>query len=191
MKLEYGCVDLSGLYDFAKTVDLFRKSKSRESYRKYRVCYQHLIKDVQKIPGWYVWYDSNSGKVIYIGCTGDSLHNRLKETLRNEYVIFWMEKKKNSKKVADLKALYKEKYNANIERAAKKYGANRIFWIGGKGITDGERDIVEMKLINKFDHKELANDDRRDYSKIELALFDEVEEIVESHLQASECHEAQ
>lgn len=70
-------------------------------YHQYQECYLPLINDVSKIPGWYLWYNSNSGKVIYIGAS-KSLNGRLRERLTDGYVIFWMKSPDDNDTVADL-----------------------------------------------------------------------------------------
>ncbi|MCP4150561.1 MAG: hypothetical protein GY757_22635 [bacterium] len=83
--------------------------------------------------------------------------------------------------VKTLSDSYEGKYNANINRAWKKLGSNQIFWFGAEEVTRGELDIVEMKLINQFEPS-LVNEDKRNYRKIELELFNEVEKMVDLEL---------
>lgn len=170
--IKKGFVKLDDLYTFGKTVHLFRRDENEENFHKYRDQYRSLIKDVPVISGWYLWCQVNSEgmKVIYIGASKKSLRERLEKELKDEYVIFWMKNSTDSVTVNTLSDLYEGKYNANIKRARKKFGANKIFWFGVKEVTDGELDVVEMKLINRFEHS-LVNEDKRNYRKIELKLF--------------------
>lgn len=191
IKLEYGVIDLSGLYGFTTTIELPHRTKNEKNFGEYRNSYLELIENVpgkpenakkskEKYPGWYIWYDKQKKSVIYVG-QATNLYERLKDELEKEYVIFWMKSSEDKETVEKMKELYKQSYNANIERSAKKFGTDTILWIGGKGITGGELDVVEMKLINKF-KEPIGNTDIKDYSKIELDLFNEVEQILDIQL---------
>jgi hypothetical protein len=184
-----GLVHLDKLYAFGREVDLFRRDKKKEVFEKYQILYRSLIKAVDNTPGWYIWFRESPGekKIIYIGASFVSLYERLEKELRDEYIIFWMKEAGNKEPEKDLSRLYDGKYNAQISRSGKKFGANRILWIGidKDEITEGELDVVEMKLINKFQYThKLANKIKRDYSKIELPLFNEIEKKVDSNLGA-------
>ncbi len=171
--------ELNKLYDFGKEVRLFHRVNNKENYKKYRELYLPLIKDVPEISGWYLWCQVNSVvKVIYVGMS-KSLRNRIYKELKDEYVIFL----NDEYPVEALSNLCDRKYNENIKRGRRKFGANRIFWFGVEEVTDRDLDVVKMKLINKFENSHpLVNVIKRNYRKIELKLFNEIEKIVDLKL---------
>jgi hypothetical protein len=188
-------IDLSSLYNFSKEVGLPKRGMDKVDFGRYREKYNFLTKKVPEHSGWYIWYDSKSQKVIYIGQTSISLQERLNDELEKDYHIFWMKPSDDDKLepiedhpiVVQMINLYGKTPKANIKRGAKKYRADRIFWISIEGLTDGELDVVEMKLINKYEDEDIekkppkANTDVRNYRKIDLELFEEVEKVVNKH----------
>ncbi len=189
-KMKNDVVDLSELYRFREEFDLPRRGKDSEDsedFKKYRKKYLELTGKVPSSPGWYIWYDSKNKEVIYVG-QSRKLKERLNGELCREYHIFWMELPEDPKITEKMVKYYGKKYETKIERDSLKYRADRILWISVEGeeeITAGELDVVEMKLINKYQDQEpewpKANTDKKDYRKIKLPLFEKVEELVEKH----------
>jgi hypothetical protein len=101
------------------------------------------------------------------------LRARLEEELLEEYVAFWSHVDENATELLQRK--YDGKYSQT--RAARKRGSDTIVWVSCPGVKQGVLDIVEHKLI--WELSPTANGDRRDYSDIVLAEFDEIYGIME------------
>lgn len=186
MKFEFkdAIVDLSKLYSIGQKKDLPYRTENSDDYSLYRETYLELTKKVPNDPGWYIWYNSETQNVVYIG-KSTNLKNRLRKSLKDGYHMFWLKSGKVEDIKKDMVKYYGAEYTKNIERASKIYGADRIFVISPVGVSDTFAN-VEIELIHKY--KPEANSQKgqkKILNRFDAELFREVEEKVCQHFKGN------
>lgn len=179
-----GCISFSRLYDYIKQHKEC-PHKDEPSFAGFKDLYLQLVRHIPDIPGWYAWtrFDNSSSKIIYIGQSQTrktaSLQARLKEEFLDEFVALWVTIW-GDEAVATLDRKYRGKYTAPIKRSARKAGATHIAWFGRRGLSDSALDVVEHRLIAKYDPP--ANKQARSHSETFPELFAEADAALQSEL---------
>lgn len=166
-------IELVNLYVFAREhPDVPHRTQDKDVYKRYRCEVTKLMVDVPPEPGWYMWFKKGEQRPIYIGQSHEgktsSLRARVLEELLEEYAAIWACVDEQAGEI--LRAKYQNKYSQ--KRALKKCGADAIGWVSLPGAKRGTLDIVEHKLI--WELQPPANTDRRDYSEIQLPVYQDV-----------------
>ncbi len=181
--IRHDVIGFSPIYDFVRwNRDIPHGTRDRAVFRRYGQIVEGLLQPVPDDPGWYCWADKD--RPVYIGKSAkrktSSLRARLGEELLDERAAFWATVFDREKVIRRHVTKYRGKYEGVTRRAVEKRGADRLFWIACRGVTEGELDVVEQKLIWIF--RPRANKDRRDYSKVNVDLFPHVEGLFRRYL---------
>ena len=176
MSMNAGIIELESFYEFVRQ-NPFARKRDRRVFVSYRQLVLKLMSDVPHDPGWYGWLQDHTP--IYIGQAREgktsSLNGRLRALLLDEYVAFWSS-------VDDMEELFAakgEKYRPPL----MKQNSNSIVWVAQPGCKQGTLDGIEHKLI--WDLKPELNQDRRDYSDVELPAYVKVRLSMESAFNVS------
>jgi hypothetical protein len=173
-----GIISFESLLRFVKkNSEIPHRQRDAAVFGQYQELFMKLITEVPVVAGWYFWVgrsDNPDHGHVYIGQAQSrktaSLHNRLEKELHVEYVGLWSTIHGDNA-IVDFIRKY-SKYETQIRRAARKWGATHVLWYGEEGLTKDQLNFVENKLITIYEPR--ANKKKPRYMHEYPALLENV-----------------